>query len=206
MRGGGNNTMATTRKTKAPAEPRPKTPKAPRPPKTPKPMSAAQRNKLATKGILVALGIPDEGEKAAVTAVLEAVYERLAVDIDLRNTVNEKYQEISMLGGTRQAAGSSSVPDLGPAPVPIRAGKPEEYNPYRAFDPYVLVWEYGEHQLRAVLARGTQRDLREAVGIVQGRKPGTAPRNKNNNDDMVDYIMEQVVGSVERSPEQSPVR
>ncbi len=207
MRGGGNNRMAATRKPRAQTAPKPKLPKAPKPPKPPKPMSATQRNKLATKGILVALGIPDEGEKAAVTAVLEAVYERLAADVDLRNTVNEKYQEIASLsGGTPRAAGRSSTLDLGPAPVPIRAGKPEDYNPYRTFDPYALVWEYGEHQLRAVLVRGTQRDMREAVSIVQAHKPGTAPRNKNNINDMVDYIMEQVVGSVDKSPEHAPVR
>jgi hypothetical protein len=158
-------------------------------------MSATQRNKLATKGIIVALGIPDEGEKAAIIAALEAVNERLAADRDLRETVRQKYQEIAALGaGGRQKARQSPEVDLGPTPIPIRAGTPEEYNPYAAFDPYKLVWEYGEHQLRAVLLRGTQRDLREAVGIVQEREPGTAPRSKNNIADMVDYIMEHVVG------------
>src|SRR5579862_5008210 len=141
--------MAVTHKPRTQPVRAPKPPKAPKGPKPIKPMSATQRNKLATKGILVALGIPDEGEKAAITAVLEAVHERLAADTDLRKTVREKYQEIEELdGGIRQKSGKSSEPDLGPTPIPIRSGTPEEYNPYGAFDPYVLVWKYGEHQLR----------------------------------------------------------
>jgi hypothetical protein len=187
--------MATSRTQRQPKAQTVRAPKPPKPPKAPKPMSATQRNKLATKGITAALGIPDEGEKAAIIAVLEAVHERLAADVDLRETVRQKYQEIAALGsGTHQKAGQSPTPDLGPTPIPIHAGTPEEYNPYAAFDPYKLVWRYGEHQLRAVLMRGTQRDLREAVSIVQEHEPGTAPRSKTNNADMVDYIMQHVVG------------
>lgn len=194
--------MVTTRKPRTQTVRAPKPPAPPKPPKPPmipkavKPMSATQRNKLATKGILVALGIPVEGEKTAVIAALEAIHERLAVDAELRETIREKYKEIvALAGGLPQHASNSSASDLGPAPVPIRAGTPEEYNPYGGFDPYVLVWQFGESQLRAVLVRGTQRDLREAVSIVQARTPGTAPRSKLNNADMVDYIMEHVVGS-----------
>lgn len=188
--------MATSR---PPRQPRTQTVRAPKPPKTPqspKPMSATQRNKLATKGIAAALGIPTEGEKVAVTAALEAVNERLAADTDLRETVRQKYQEITALSaGTGQKPGASQQPDLGPTPIPIRTtGTPEDYNPYAGFDPYRLQWRYGDHQMRAVLVRGTQRDLREAVDIVQARNPGTAPRSKSNNADMVDYIMEYVVG------------
>ncbi|HEU0028908.1 MAG TPA: hypothetical protein VFQ25_17515 [Ktedonobacterales bacterium] len=119
----------------------------------------------------------------------------MAADTDLRETVRQKYQEIAALGaGARQKATRGLALDLGPTPIPIRTGTPEEYNPYAAFDPYKLVWEYGERQLRGVLMRGTQRDLREAVSIVQARNPGTAPQNKTNNADMVNYIMEHVVG------------
>lgn len=175
--------MATTRTRTRAVRPVP----APKPPKQ---MTAAQRNKLATQGIAANLGISDEaGQKIAITAALEAVYERLASDTDLRETVRQKYEEIAALSKAKQK------PDLGPVPVPIRSGTPEQYNPYGKFDPYKLVWQYGEHQLRAVLLRGTQRDLREAVSIVQAREPGTAPRSRTSNADMVDYIMEHVVGS-----------
>jgi hypothetical protein len=165
--------------------------RAPRQPKPPKPMSAAQRDKLAKQGIVSAISATDE--KAAIIAALEAVYERLASDTDLGDSVRQKYREITALpsgthqGGTRQKA------DLGPVPVPIRSGNPEDYNPYGKFDPYQLIWEYGAHQLRAVLARGTQQDLREAVGIVESRNPGArAPRGKNA--DMIEYILRHVAG------------
>ena len=150
-------------------------------------MSATQRNKLAVQGIVTTLGFSDE--KVAIIAALEAVHEQLAYDSDLRERVCEKYQEIAALGtGTRPKA------DLGPVPIPIRAGTPEQYTAYGKFDPYRLNWEYGEDQLRAVLMRGTQRDLREATTIVMTRNPGTKPTSKSNKDAMVDYIVERVAG------------
>ncbi|HEX9037422.1 MAG TPA: hypothetical protein VF808_10575 [Ktedonobacterales bacterium] len=152
-------------------------------------MTATQRNKLATQGIAANLGIRDDvGQKLAITAALEAVNERLASEPDLREAVRQKYEELVALSTTQQK------PDLGPAPVPVRSGTPEQYSPYGKFDPYKLLWEYEAHQLRAALVRGTQRDLREAVGIVQARHPNTAPKSKTSKLDMVDYIMEYVVG------------
>ena len=160
-------------------------------PKPPKPPTVAQRTKTATQGIVSSLGIPDAPahEKAAVMAALEAISERLASDSDLRESVRQKYQEIAVM-----EAQKPQKADLGPTPIPIRSGTPEQFTPYGTFDPYRLVWQYGEHQLRAVLLRGTQRDLREAVSAVQARKPGTAPRNKASKDAMIDYIMEYVAG------------
>ena len=160
-------------------------PRVQRPVKPPKPMSAVQRNKLATQEIITALEVSDE--KAAVTAALEAVRERLAWDVDLRERVREKYEEIAALG-----TGARQKPDLGPVPVPIRAGTPEQYTPYGKFDPYKLNYEYGSNQLRAVLVRGTQRDLREATDIVQARNPGTKPTSRSSKDAMIEYILEYV--------------
>lgn len=152
-------------------------------------MSATQRNKLATQGIVTLLGVSDE--KIAVTAALEAVHERLAWDSDLQERILEKYQEIAALGGE---ARQKKQADLGPAPVPIRSVPLEQYTPYGKFDPYQLNWEYGESQLRAVLVRGTQRDLREATAIVKERNPGTKPTNASSKDAMIDYIVEYVAG------------
>ena len=163
-----------------------RTPRAPKPPKPPKPMSATQRDKLAKQGIVKAVDASDE--KAAITAALEAVYERLASDTDLRESVRQKYQEIAAL-----ATGARQKVDLGPVPIPIRSGTPDQYTPYGKFDPYKLLWEYGAHQLRAVLVRGTQRDLREAVGIVESRADGArAPRTAKA--DMIEYILKHVAG------------
>lgn len=152
-------------------------------------MSAATREKIAKQGIVAAIGATDD--KAATIAVLEAVHERLASDADLKESVRQKYREIAALpAGTR----TRQQADLGPVPVPIRSGTPQDYNPYGKFDPYQLLWEYGAHQLRAVLVRGTQRNLREAVGIVEARNPGTkAPRGKNA--DMIEYILKHVANA-----------
>jgi hypothetical protein len=148
-------------------------------------MSGAQRNKLATQGIIAAFGATDE--KAVVTAALEAVHERLASDPDLKERVRQKYHEIAAL-----SAETGQNADLGPVPVPIRSGTPEQYTPYGRFDPYKLAWQYGTSQLRAVLLRGTQKDLREATDIVQARNPGTKPASRTKKEDMIAYIMEYV--------------
>lgn len=157
-------------------------------------MSAGQREKLAKQGIAKALGATDEKtQKGAIIAALEAVYERLASDTDLSDSVRHKYREITALPSGARQGGTRQKPDLGPVPIPIRSGSPEDYNPYGKFDPYQLVWEYGAHQLRAVLVRGTQQDLREAVGIVESRNPGArGPRGKNA--DMIEYILKHVAG------------
>jgi hypothetical protein len=77
-----------------------------------------------------------------------------------------------------------------PAPVPIRYGTPESYNAYAPFDPYHLNYMYGHAQMQSVLSRGTARDLQQAVGYVQSRNPGTAPRSKSGKQAMIDYIMQ----------------
>src|SRR5690348_7323981 len=146
-------------------------------PKQPKKMTAAQRNKLATQGIATILDVTDV--KAAVTAALETVYERFTWDSDLRERVREKYLEIAAL--------SPITPpklDLGPVPFPIRSVGLDNYTPYGKFDPYQLEWTYGVDQLRAVLARGTQNDLREAIDIVQARNPGTKSASRSRKDVM----------------------
>lgn len=156
----------------------------PRAPRAPKPMSATQRHKLATQGIVNAVGATDE--KAVITAALEAIHERLSSDSELRDILRQKYHEIAALNPR------PPVHDLGPVPIPIRSGTPEQYSPYGKFDPYKLVYQYGEHQLRAVLTRGTQKDLREATDIVQARNPATKPRSRSAKVDMIDYIMGHV--------------
>lgn len=166
---------------------RPKVQKEPKPPKTAKPMSATQRHKLATQGIVKAIGATDE--KAAVTAALEAIHERLNAEPDYRDAFRQKYQEIAALASAPRPS------DLGPAPVPIRTHGLDRYTPYGKFDPYRLVYEYGEHQLRAVLVRGSLNDLREATNSVQAREPGTKPASRTKKTDMVNYIVEKVAGT-----------
>jgi len=43
-----------------------------------------------------------------------------------------------------------------------------------------------------VIGSATVARLREAVEVVQSREPGTAPRSRAKNADMIDYIVEHV--------------
>src|SRR5260221_6747057 len=78
----------------------------PRPPKPTKPLSATARKTLVTKQLVQALG-PDE--KAAVTAALEVVSERLALDSDLQQRLREQYGEIAALATGPRACTSCFV-------------------------------------------------------------------------------------------------
>jgi len=152
---------------------------------TTKPLSLAKRKAAATERLTSALGA---NKDAAITAAIEAVTERLAGDRAFQQSLHQKYQELEAI--------SAPIPkaDHGPAPMPINPPSLDEYTPYGKFDPYKVLHEYGHDQLRAVLVRASQALLREAVGIVQLRKPGTKPTSRANKAAMVDYIVEQVAG------------
>lgn len=161
--------------------------RAPKAPKPPKPMSATQRHTLATEGIVRAIGATDK--KTVQTAALEFVHERLAYDAGMRETLRQKYEELTALSP------SKTKQDLGPAPVPIKGHGIEGYSPYAKYDPYQLVEDYGRDQLRAVLIRATPKRLKEAVEIVHAREPVTKLPNRSRNADMIEYIIEHVAGS-----------
>jgi hypothetical protein len=127
-------------------------------------------------------------QTAAVTAALEAINEQWSWDAGLRQSVHNRYTELLALSPGK------AKPDLGPIPQPIKGPALDRFNPYGKFDPYFLVDAYGRDQLRAVLVRGTQRDLRDAVAFVKERHPGTKPTSASRKDDMIDYIMEYVAG------------
>ncbi len=158
-----------------------------RQPKAPKPLSAAQRYKQATQSIINALSATDE--KAAVTAVLEFVNERLVWDSTLRQSLRQRYDELATL------IISISKAPMGPAPKPLpTARKTYRNTDINRFDPYLTLEDFGHDQLRAALNRETQRSLRSAVEVVQARNPGTAPHSRTRNQDMIDYIVEHVAG------------
>jgi hypothetical protein len=143
------------------------------------------RKSSATTQLVGALG---ENKEAAITAALEAVNERLAWDTAFQQTMRQKYEDLEALSKPK------AKPDLGPVPKPMNPVAFGEYNPYGRFDPYQLLREYGPHQLRAVLVRGTPRDLREAVDLVRAREPSTKPASRTKKADMIDYIVEYVAG------------
>lgn len=97
--------------------------------------------------------------------------------------------------GTRGAAKS----DLGPTPTPIRHGTVEQLVPYGSFNPYRLTWEYGHDQMRSVYARGTQRDLQDAVRQVKQRNPGTQPGGRTRQQ-LIDYLVTHVTDANAEAP------
>lgn len=149
-------------------------------------MSPSRRKTLATQQLLSTLEGTDQ--TAAITAALEAINEQMGWDTGLRQSVRNKYADLVAMTPAK------NKPNLGPVPVPIPGPALARYNPYGKFDPYFILDAYGHDQLRAVLVRGTQRDLREAVGIVKERNPGTKPANATRNADMIDYIVQYVAG------------
>lgn len=151
-----------------------------------RPMSPTQRKSLATQQLLSIVSGTDQS--AVVTAALEVINEWIALDRGVQRRLREKYDELATLTSGKAKA------DLGPVPVPTNPVSFGQFNPYGRFDPYQLLTEYGRDQLRAVLARGTQKDLREATDIVQERNPGTRPSSRSSKAAMADYIMEHVAG------------
>lgn len=162
--------------------------KAPRATASPRPLSAAKRKALAIQQLLS--GLAGDDEAAAVTAALEVANEWLAWDTAFQERLRQKYGELSSLSPSKKKA----PVDLGPAPVPIAGRGLKNYSPYGKFDPYQLIDEYGQQQLRAVLVRATQQHLREAVEIVQAHEPGTKPASRSSNTAMIDYIVAAVAG------------
>lgn len=149
----------------------------------PKPMSATARKSLATKQLVSALG---SDERAAVTAALEAVNERLAWDVALRQSLSQKYEELTALSAPRPK------PTRVPAPQVDGSG-PARHTTLEKLDPYQLFEDVGRDKFRASLVNTTQQRLQTAVKAVKARHPGTKPLGRRNYD-LVDYIVEYVAG------------
>lgn len=166
--------------------------KAPRKAANPKPLPVSKRKTLATQQLLNSLAREDlaQVQDAAITAALEVVNEWLTWDTELRERLKQRYDELVSISPAKKKA----PVDLGPVPVPIAGRGIEHFNPYGKFDPYQLIEEYGQQQLRAVLVRATQQLLREAVDIVQQHEPGTKPASRSSNTEMIDYIVQTVAG------------
>lgn len=161
---------------------------APRSPRQPRELTSAQRSKLATHGIATTLGVADE--KVVVTAALEALNEHLADDSYLRQRIREKYDEIAALS-TR----SGRKTNASPMPPLIRPAGLNRQTPLHILDPYEVALDYGRDQLRNVLNRATQTNLRVAVGLVQERNPGTKPTDNRTKAGLIDYLVQHVAGN-----------
>jgi hypothetical protein len=150
-----------------------------------KPMSAARRKTLATQQITNVAG---SNQTLAVTAALEVIAERLAWDPNVQQSLREKYAELLELSQPKPRGSTGSVP------------KPKgtlglgEFSSLGKLDPYVLSRNYEPWELRQVLGSATAARLKQAIEVVQEHEPGTAPKNRTKKADMIDYIVEHVVG------------
>lgn len=158
-------------------------------PRTPRPMSAAQRKKLATEQLLKAVKAPSADKDKAITAALEAVSERLTWDTELEQSVRQKYDSLRTLG--TGAAGPKE--DFGPMPPLIRTPGLNRQSPLHVLDPYEVALDYGRDQLRNVIRRASQPNLRVAAGLVKERNPGKKPSGQSKQA-LIDFIVEHVAG------------
>jgi hypothetical protein len=149
-------------------------------------MTAAQRKTLATKTITNTLSLSNEG--IAITAALEAVSERLKWDMDLLETVRQKYDALQALGPVKQKE------DFGPMPPLIRTPGLNRQNPAHVVDPYELALDYGRDQLRNVIRRASLPNLRIAANLVKEGNPGKKPSGATKQA-LIDFIVEHVAGS-----------
>lgn len=156
--------------------------------RTQQPLSVTKRKSLATERLLGA--VAGTGKDVVLTAALEAVNERLAWDAAFQRSFQQKVEELGALAPSREGAAAGRVPK----PKPAAAAGSARFNPLAKLNPYEMADRYEHSQLRTVLADASQALLREAVDVVQSHEPGTKPVSRNKKADMVDYIMEHVLG------------
>ena len=81
--------------------------------------------------------------------------------------------------------------------TPISFGNDHKFDPYSPPDPHFLLKLYGEDQLYKALDRYELSILRKIVARVMEQYPGSKPKNKSNREDMIHYIMTQVLSGVQ---------
>jgi hypothetical protein len=153
--------------------------------------SATTRKTLATQKIMTHLAASENEKDKAITAVLEAVSERLDWDRALQQSVREKYEELRTLAPSRQTGQKAK---LGPMPQPKPSSTLATHNPLANTNPYELAEEYEHRDFRAVLDHAGRDPLREMVGVIGRRNPGIKLPNRNQLDAMRDFIVQQVLG------------
>src|SRR5579859_6698765 len=157
-----------------------------------KPATPTRRMQEALKRASEYLGLDDV--KILTAALVEAAAETVHRDALLTARVRLAYKEMATRPQTRPQA-KSQASKLVPWDVEL---KPVKYvegyvaNPALPPDPYFLHELYGTQQLPLALGRYRLPELLLAAGLVQGRNPGTKPKNKAKRDAVLDYIVRYV--------------
>lgn len=150
-------------------------------------MTVTQRKNLATERLLKAVEASPSDKEKAITAALEAVSERLAWDTELQQSIRQKYNDLRTLGAPKPKE------DFGPMPPLIRTPGLNRQTPSHVLDPYEVALDYGRDQLRNVIRRASQPNLRVAAGLVRERNPGKKPSGQSKQA-LIDFIVEHVAG------------
>ena len=145
---------------------------------------------MATERLTNAVAATEKSEKdIAITAALELVSERLAGDAAWQQNFRQRYDELQALVKSKAETARTPVP----RPKPASASTPR-FHPLAKLNPYDMAERYEHSELRTVLENASQALLREAVDVVQSREPGTRPAGRTKKADMIDYIVEHVIG------------
>ena len=138
---------------------------------------------LADRQAAIAKAQKDLADRQAKLVATRAEYEAYMAATGARLTPEQKE---AALGPKPQKGGHGPMPPL------IRTPGVGRQSPLQVLDPYELALDYGPDQLRNVLSRATQKNLKVAVGLVGERHRGTKPANSSTNAGLIDYIVQYV--------------
>lgn len=148
----------------------------------------------ATKQIASYVGVDDlkRLELAIKIAALEEIQRNsgfLARVLTAYNAIPAALATGSPVGGRRTGSAEDLMLDL----VPIRHVEGFTFNPALPLDPFLFHEAYGTEQLRRMLGKLPLPALKEAVTLVEQRKPDTKPANRRTKAALVEYIECQVL-------------
>lgn len=156
-----------------------------------------ERSALATRRFCEALGldaVKPKDLKNLTVALAEAAAAEVAVNDAFRARVLSLFREMTAKPAPVSARTRPAARPAKPKLVPTGYVDPDLFGPDMPLDPYLLLQLYGHDQLRLALSTYPPGDLKQAVGIVQERHPGTNPSSRSQKASLVDYIVKYVAG------------
>jgi hypothetical protein len=109
----------------------------------------------------------------------------------LRDAVHQKYDSLQALSTPKRS--TKQKEDVGPMPPLIRVPGLNRQCPVTLLDPYELALDCGHDQLRNVIRRASQVNLKVAANLVKERNPD-AKLSGTSKQALIDFIVEHVAG------------
>lgn len=158
---------------------------------TSKPPTFAQRAAAAATQANERFAFTDD--KRMLAALSEVALDEFARNPAFAVRVRDRYQELA----PQKAPKAPRAPKATKQPaaeklklVPIKELPGFQLDATRPLDPWFIIEYFGENQLETALRLQTIGNLRKAVGVVEARYPGTAPKGKLTKDGAISYILE----------------